>query len=325
MRYILKKISKLSQKIWGTGNCLPFADRITDPNIASEIVYNALMGKSPCMIARYGATELMAMVNYLGVKRGRPNLLSYMLGRELDWWWRDTTLNQLKNWSGFFPPTIDNVEKFCELMITDSKQLDVLVSWLNDEFYFKNSISAKYKIQGLFIDPFWAKQPWTKALENKTVLVVHPFAQLIKKQYENKRQYLFSNADILPMFKLHVIPAIQSLGGAKNGFDSWFDALEYMKQEISKIDFDICLLGCGAYGFPLAAYVKSLGKKAVHIGGSLQLLFGIKGARWENPAYGFSELGKEGCYLSLMNENWVRPNKEGRAINAESVESGCYW
>ena len=27
-------------------------------------------------------------------------------------------------------------------------------------------------------------------------------------------------------------------------------------------------LGCGAYGFPLAAHVKRMGKKAIHMGGS---------------------------------------------------------
>lgn len=51
------------------------------------------------------------------------------------------------------------------------------------------------------------------------------------------------------------------------------------------VDYDIVLLGCGAYGFPLAAYAKRRGKQAIHMGGSLQLLFGIKGKRWEDQNY----------------------------------------
>ena len=43
---------------------------------------------------------------------------------------------------------------------------------------------------------------------------------------------------------------------------------EYMKAEINKSNYDICILGCGAYGFPLAAHVKRMGKKAIHMGGS---------------------------------------------------------
>ncbi len=62
---------------------------------------------------------------------------------------------------------------------------------------------------------------------------------------------------------------MQGIGGVCNeGFKDWFDAFEYMKAEINKSNYDICILGCGAYGFPLAAHVKRMGKKAIHMGGS---------------------------------------------------------
>ena len=78
-----------------------------------------------------------------------------------------------------------------------------------------------------------------------------------------------------------VLKAVQTAGGNQTEFKDWFEALEYMEQEIDKIDYDIVLLGCGAYGFPLAAHCKRMGKQAIHLGGVLQLLFGIKGKRWE--------------------------------------------
>lgn len=49
--------------------------------------------------------------------------------------------------------------------------------------------------------------------------------------------------------------AVQSLGGS-NDFATWIDAFEYMKNKISTIDFDIALLGCGAYGMPLGLSLK---------------------------------------------------------------------
>jgi hypothetical protein len=99
-----------------------------------------------------------------------------------------------------------------------------------------------------------------------------------------------------------------------------------MKQEIDKKDYDICLIGCGAYGFPLAAHVKRQGKKAVHLGGALQLIFGIKGKRWEDPHYGVSQWNiPQGYYLSMVNEYWVRPGEDLKPTNAQSVEGGCYW
>ena len=81
----------------------------------------------------------------------------------------------------------------------------------------------------------------------------------------------------------------------------------------------ICLIGAGAYGLPLAAHVKRMGKKGIHLGGTVQLLFGIKGKRWENNYH------KVYDYTTLFNEEWVRPNKLEVPQNAQSVEEACYW
>ena len=50
-----------------------------------------------------------------------------------------------------------------------------------------------------------------------------------------------------------------------------------MENEISGIDFDICILGCGAYGLSLAATIKRMGKKAVHMVAVLSSFLVLKG------------------------------------------------
>lgn len=110
------------------------------------------------------------------------------------------------------------------------------------------------------------------------------------------------------------------MGGNNNNFKDWFEALDWMKAEMNKTDYDICLIGCGAYGFPLAAHAKRQGKKAIHLGGSLQLLFGIKGVRWENPNY-----NPKYNYAALMNQYWIKPNNNEKPNNAGNVENACYW
>ncbi|MGQ7945106.1 hypothetical protein [Flavobacterium sp. WC2509] len=310
------------RKIIGT-KTLVNTNREKDPNIISQNILELLNGERSVMIARYGATELMCMVNYLGVKKKSTNFISYIQGKELDWWWNKSSLKQIEQWSGFFPATVPNVECFCELMIQNSENVDILASWLNDEFYFKKELVNAKRIQGLFLDPFWSEIPWTTALKGKNVLVIHPFEKDIKAQYK-RRELLFANSDVLPEFNLITIRAVQSLGGDCE-FSSWFDALNYMKAEINKVDFDVCLIGAGAYGFPLASYVKEIGKKAVHVGGSLQLLFGIKGKRWENPLYGEKELGIQGKYPALMNKYWIYPSDDSKPKNANVVEDACYW
>ena len=119
---------------------------------------------------------------------------------------------------------------------------------------------------------------------------------------------------------------MQSLGQGDPRFRDWFEALDYMKTEIDKIDYDICLIGAGAYGFPLAAHVKRRGKKALHLGGALQLLFGIIGSRWEDSNYGVKKWGiPKGKYANLINEHWVRPDEDEKPKNAMAVEGECYW
>jgi hypothetical protein len=93
-----------------------------------------------------------------------------------------------------------------------------------------------------------------------------------------------------------------------------------MKTKIDNEEYDICLIGCGAYGFHLAAHVKRKGKKAVHIGGSLQLLFGIRGNRWEDENY-----NDVYNYSKLMNKYWVKPNDNEKPIGSDNVEGSCYW
>jgi len=90
-----------------------------------------------------------------------------------------------------------------------------------------------------------------------------------------------------------------------------------MYNQAKKIDFDVAIIGCGAYGFPLAAKLKDLGKTVIHMGGVTQMLFGIRGQRWETDV-------KAGA-INLPNEYWVRPDKNEVPLNSNQIEGGCYW
>ena len=117
-----------------------------------------------------------------------------------------------------------------------------------------------------------------------------------------------------------MIKAVQTIAGEKSHFGNWFEALDYMKNEIANRDFDLLIVGCGAYGLPLAAFGKQMGKKAIHLGGGTQLLFGIKGKRWEGRYH-----GDDTRFADLFNEYWTYPSENEKPQNAEKVEGGCYW
>lgn len=211
------------------------------------------------------------------------------------------------------------------MMIEDSKQLDILGSWLPDEETMITDFNLNLtKVTLLSLEPYWSKNPWSRVLEGKKVLVIHPFASLIEQQYKEKRGLLFDDKQVLSKFDLKTIKAVQSLGGDCE-YSDWFEALDSMKKQMNATDYDIVLLGCGAYGFPLAAHAKRMGKQAVHLGGALQLLFGIRGKRWDNPDYGIQEFGKQNTYKTLFNDSWIYPSASYIPSKAKQVEGGCYW
>ena len=127
---------------------------------------------------------------------------------------------------------------------------------------------------------------------------------------------MFADKRVLPKFKsLETIKAVQTIAGNNSVFKDWFEALDFMKKEIDKKDFDIAIIGCGAYGFPLAAHVKRRGKKAIHMGGPTQMFFGIKGKRWEDNEK----------FKTIINDYFVNPTDQDIPKDFNKVEGGCYW
>ncbi|HEY4111801.1 hypothetical protein [Puia sp.] len=284
---------------------------------ASDLIADALLSPDPVMIARIGSNEALCVSNYLGVTRPAryKNAGSFIKGQTPPWWWEQSVKDHLHDVAGFFPVTEEMLGRFSELMLADLKNVDILGSWLKDEIFFREQLGGAKRVMLEDLEPFFVERPWTAALRGKKVLVVHPFEETIRQQYLRKDQ-LFDNG-LLPEFELHTVKAALTLAGERSKYNNWFEALEQMKGEIAAQDYDICILGCGAYGLPLAAFVKSCGKKAIHLGGVTQLLFGIKGRRWENYIVY--------PYENLYNDYWVRPGSAEKPKNAQVVEGACYW
>lgn len=227
-------------------------------------------------------------------------------------------LHLMWNNAGLFPEDVMILREFTNLMKQSCRQIDLLGVWFNTmEDYVIDKYGKNCELTELSaLEPWYAERPWTRMLKGKKVLVIHPFVDTIKSQYK-KREHLFGNKEILPEFEaLYTVKAVQTIAGTKDDrFQNWFQALDWMYKEAMKEDFDVAVIGCGAYGFPLAAKIKEAGRSAVHMGGATQLLFGIKGRRWDNHPV----IGK------LYNSYWVRPAESEKPKGAEGVEEGCYW
>lgn len=224
----------------------------------------------------------------------------------------------LYNNAGVFPLSPEIAGRFGELALVDCQQIDILGSYIkNESFLFPLMPNATKVNLDAFYAPWLFKNPWTKWLQGKKVLVVHPFIESISYQYNNNRVRLFDNPDVLPEFEsLTCIKAVQTQAGEECEFKDWFEALNYMKGQIDKCDYEVAIIGCGAYGMSLAAHVKRQGKVAFHLAGWTQMLFGVYGERW---------VSQQTKYSSVINQYWIRPNKSENVKNGGKIEGGCYW
>lgn len=269
---------------------------------ANEYISEKIKSGLPFMTCRIGANESFSM---------RTFYFSHNKNMQ-------KAIDQLCDCAGFFPKEINYGFPFVELMQDSLKNADLcgVLKCPFDDFFLKHFTNKECKSMMLYsVDPIVYTKPWSLALEGKRVLVVHPFEESIQSQYKNRKR-IFGNKAVLPEFELITLKAVQTSGGEKDDrFETWFDALEFMKGKIREIEFDVALLGCGAYGLPLAAYIKNMEKQAIHIGGGLQILFGIKGKRWDNNE----------VINQYYNEFWVYPNENERPGKADMIENGCYW
>ena len=220
-------------------------------------------------------------------------------------------INWIYNNAGFYGNPDFN--RFSNLYGDACKNCDLHAYWNYPGFIEMEDFLVpedKILIDPSALESFRFTNPWSKNLIGKKVLIISPF----KKEIDNQliiKDKIWKNNDILPKSEYITYKSVQSIGG-EGPHNDWYDSFDIMCNDISLVDFDIALLGCGSYGLPLANYIKSIGKSAIYIGGGLQLYFGIKGRRWDNS----------NDIIKYHNENWIRPEK---TKNSDNVEGGCYW
>ena len=288
--YFLKKYNSFTIKKIGLFNGVKYLHLINRNN-SNELIKEKILSSLPLMICRYGSVEFSAITT----------------GNNID---------SLCNNAGFFPRDKKLISKFKDVYLEASKSIDILSVWNYNQnkltsmskkkSLIRNFPNIKYIIELHTLDPY--HNSWISELKGKKLLILHPFKKSIEYQI-NK------NNTLLPVVEsIEIIEAVQTIAGnVDTRFKDWFEALDFMIKEIQMHKFDLCLIGCGAYGLPLAAAVKKMGKQSIHIGGSLQLLFKIKGKRWVNrDDYEFDR-------------SWIFPLTEDIPSKASKVEDACYW
>lgn len=271
--------------------------KIINAHLGNEILKDKILSGTPFIATKLGAVEQ----NIIWAKlSSNYDSVRYMASQN----------------AGITPSDDKNLDLFFNeytQAISNSDMIGSMGQNKEEEIIKRYSPNAIYS-ELRYLEPFYHENSWSESLNGLKVLVIHPFEESIKKQYLNKSK-LFNNKKILPDFILKTIKSEQTNGGGLKDSKPFDVSLQIMKDKIDKIDFDIALVGCGAYGLLLSNHIKKLGKQSVHIGGGLQILFGIKGKRWDvHPEIS-----------AMYNNSWVRPLENEKTININVVEGGTYW
>lgn len=268
--------------------------------MSNETISKVLTTARPSAIGKIGYSEMRVLHSFL-----YGNLLSQQ------------DLHDIFVVAGLFPPNRNSLLEFNELMLSCLPEVDVLAQMKIDEVKEQKVIDSlapsSNNVSLRDLEPYYWDAPWSSKLSNKNVLVMSPFTETITKQFELRKELWES--DVLPDMNLSCIKTPLSHYLSNSKFESWNLCLDHLKNEMRKHTFDVCLIGAGAWSIPLAVEAKRMGKIGIHLGGPLQILFGIKGGRWDNHE----------IISKMYNDHWVRPSSNESPGNNRIVEGGCYW
>jgi FkbM family methyltransferase len=223
--------------------------------------------------------------------------------------------------AGIYPETSEMMVVYTKTLDHALQQMDALAFFEEKEKQLiQKHTSAHIYMKNRALEPFYfPNEPWSEQLKGKTVLIVHAFVDSIKCQI-NRREQLFPKTEILPDFNsVKYVQMFQCMGGA-TPHNSWLETLQAVQKKIDAVGaFDVAIVSGGSYGMPIAAYCKEKHHaSAIMMGGGSQLLFGLKGKRWDTHPQ----------LKLLYNSNWMYPLESDtpaeNKLNKTEI-GGPYW
>ena len=284
-------------------------DTIWTSEQTSNAIGESIKNKTPLSVGKLGNVESNAVDLYN--RRSMPENFPTS-----DW---GKVGHKLYKNAGVFPEAHSSFREFCSTYVQALGEIDVLGIWYHKT---ERHVIKEYAQQAQLSDvsvlspevSLDSAKYWAQFLQDKRVLVIHPFTQTIKSQYRKRELIWPKHSHLLPNFEIKTIKTPLSASISPSKYTSWSLGLEDLKKQMAGVDFDVALIGAGAWSIPLATYAKELGKVGIHTGGATQLFFGIKGNRWEKHEQ-----------PSFYNAHWTRPCSSETPEGANKVEKACYW
>jgi len=275
-------------------------------------IAEALARRAPCAIGKVGTCELLSQ-EYLDrwIQLPWPANAS----------WKRPARRLYSN-AGVFPIRRDIYRRWAGEYRGAVRKMDFLAQWQPPgsflEAYEQKFLDRDFSrgVRGSFVGLEPVGAAWLRPLAELRWLVVSPFCETVKTQLPKlallnvfhgvepecleraARSCRFVPCPQLP----YMVPPVHR---------DWFQGLEELKKAMESEEFDVAIIGAGAWSLPLAVHAKALGRVGLHLGGTVNLLFGIRGGRFEERG--------------LYNEHWMRPLPQERPANCHTLEQGAYW
>jgi hypothetical protein len=291
-------------------------ESVTNGNrILYHTILKSLKDGKGCLIGRHGTLELTTLLQTIQ----NPHLIDS----------QRTALLELH--AGVFPRTNEAIADWIVNYWEASEAADVMAAaWYKPLAVAEWSYLDKYnpkatRIPLRSLEPYYCKpvDRWTRALEGQRVCVVSSFVETMDQQlaiagsiWQEDRDTLLPQGITWSFVRSYYSPALaQGRCEWPEGIKSWSDAVEDLEKQVLATGAKIVLVGCGGLAMPLAHRLKKKGIVAIVLGGAIQVLFGIKGKRWET----------HDSISKFWNAAWVWPSSNETPVGAVKVEGGCYW
>ncbi len=292
-------VEKGAQEIW---NCID----------------SALKKQEGALIGRNGTIEL-------------ETLLFRLYGSAPNQAYPSSITRRIELHAGVWPSTKDSLDKWVFQLLESIRLSDVLVAGWYEPLkeaeerllHTTNTLAPRIPLRSL--EPYYVppEQRWTQLLAGQRVAVVSSFTQTIEEQIQQRDSIWPTFTESLLPFNVEWVfvktgyaPALaQGVAGWPTDIQSWDVAVSSVVKQVVASQASICLIGCGGLGMLMGAELKRRGVIAIVLGGATQVLFGIKGKRWESHS----------VISHFWNDAWVWPKASETPSGASLIEGSCYW
>jgi hypothetical protein len=231
--------------------------------------------------------------------------------------------------TGVFPSNPEFLSVFADFFITNVRELNVLgLMGSKNEFQLMKSLDIQADLtyfQSIEPDrsiPEKESLCYLPFFKGKKILLVSPYAEFIATRAKANIYNSVWRTSEKKWFSPSVIEYLNipySYITATDTHSLYRDSIKLYQTictQISEYEFDIALIGAGALGMPLANYIKSLGKVGISLGGHLQIIFGVAGARWR----------RDPEWQIYINPSWVDVPSSYQPVDRNVLtDQGAYW